>query len=505
MIDTIQQSVKQHDTHQVEIKLDYELFATKKTKYHISTYIFVPQSLGITPETYPRHMFYRDAQNYIRLKTPSLNLREFTESERSPLRKIEALVARADWVADPTSHEQIITQLKLLASTFNSALRDHYLFLQQRVAESESAEHAKTHTVIRNLVTEFLDQTRAIVAAFRELYANFHLPNVPERVFTAYSFTDESLSILIEEGAADMFFIADQCFKRRESEQLKELLSSLARNESKHRKARGYKSILKIEGDNEVYLSQASRLKKFASSVLFLNVSIEPEGTFLMQFVFALAAGLSMVFATALAFFFQSRFGNFTLPFFIALVVGYMFKDRIKDLVRLLFAKQLDDRLYDRRVNIRTQDGKHKLGIMKEKVRFIKEKEVPATVRRDRRKTKASNLFEEGQAEQIICYSREITLDCETFAAVFPSFPEITGLNDIWRYDIRHLLNRMADPEQERLLFREGELVPVTGQKVYPVNIISRFRIVLPESSKRNNGLRLILNREGIKRIEEVG
>ena len=502
MIESIQQAVKQHDPHQLEIKLDYELLSARKTKYHISTYIFIPHTLGISPESYPRHLFYRDAQSYIRLKTPALNLREFVESSRSPLRQIQNLIAEAGWIADAQIHQRLITQFKLLSATFSSALREHFAFLAQRITEAEMGEHIKTHKLIRNLVNEFLTQTPALIHAYRVHFADFNLPHVPGQVLTAYANTDESLSLLVEEGAAEMFLVVDSYFKKQERDEFKAALQKLALQESKYRRSRGYESILKLDGDNETYLSQASRLKKYASSVLFLDIAIEPEGTYLVQLLYALAAGLSMVFATGLAFYFQARFGNFTVPFFAALVIGYMFKDRIKELGRLLFARQLDARLHDRRIKIRTQDGQYNLGVLKEKVRFISERDLPATVLRDRQRDGISDVFAEGREEKIICHTREITLNCATIAEVFPDFPEITGLNDIWRYDVRHFLNRMAGPEQERLLFHEGELVPVIGQKVYPVNIISRFRAVQPKLGKMNSRLQLILNRNGIKRIE---
>ncbi len=107
MLETIQQAVKHHDKYQIEIKLDYELLAAEQTRYNISTYIFVPQNLGITPESYPKHYFYRDVQSYIRLKTPSLNLREISDSERSPLCQVESLVRRADWTGEPDCHERV--------------------------------------------------------------------------------------------------------------------------------------------------------------------------------------------------------------------------------------------------------------------------------------------------------------------------------------------------------------------------------------------------------------
>ena len=46
-----------------------------------------------------------------------------------------------------------------------------------------------------------------------------------------------------------------------------------------------------------------------------------------------------MAFATAIAFFGQSVFGNIAVSLFLLLVAGYMLKDRIKDIFRELFVR----------------------------------------------------------------------------------------------------------------------------------------------------------------------
>jgi hypothetical protein len=56
----IQQSAITHDRYQVELKLDYELERDQQTHYRISNYIFIPRSLGITEESFPKDKLYRD-------------------------------------------------------------------------------------------------------------------------------------------------------------------------------------------------------------------------------------------------------------------------------------------------------------------------------------------------------------------------------------------------------------------------------------------------------------
>ena len=504
MLETIQQSVKHHDQYQIEIKLDYELHADQKTRYQIATYFFVPQSLGITPQTYPRQTFYQDVQSHIRLKTPSLNLREFTESDRSPLRMIEKLVQQGDWVSQTAVHDQIITQMKLLSAMLKSALREHFILIERRVAEVQATPHGKTHYLVHNLVDEFITEAARFAERYRALLADFNLPNVPPAVFTAFLFTDESISILLEESAVEMFQIVNEYLKKTNREDYKLALSELTTREAKYRKTRGYESILLENSDNETYLYRASILKKYASSVLFLNTDVQPDGKYWEQLILSFAAGLAMVFATAVAFYFQLQFGNFTLPFFIALVVGYMFKDRINEISRIVFAKQLENYLFDRRIVIRTQDGKHRLGVLREKVRFIQEREVPLSVLRARNRDHITDISNEGRGEKIICYTKEIELQIKNAEKVLPGFPEITGINDILRFDVRHFLNKMAEPTQERFVIRNDELVSLMCHKVYHVNLISRYKTVQPDVRKENRQLRLILDQDGIRRLEKV-
>ena len=209
-----------------------------------------------------------------------------------------------------------------------------------------------------------------------------------------------------------------------------------------------------------------------------------------------------MVFATMVAFYSQYQFGNLTLPFFVALVVAYMLKDRIKEFVRYLFSTQLQTRLYDRRIDIRTQDGAHKLGVLREKMSFVQEADLPKPVLKARNKDLFSELDNDGRGETIICYTKDIVLYRKAFQKVYASAAEITGLNDIIRYDIRPFLRKMAEPVHERPYLEEGMLKQAVCHKVYHVYLVSRYRALHPQKQKLHSRLRLILNQNGIKRIE---
>lgn len=502
MIESIQQAFSTHDKYQVEVKLDYELRETKQTRYRVSTYVFIPQSLGINQGTYQKADFYGDIQNYIRLKTPPLILRDFTENSTSPLCKIEELVRVENWAVHSNCIDQVINNLKLLNAMLKSSIRDHLLLISHRI--SEAAPNSKIHLIIKNLIQEFLVETQKITQKYRALYPIFNLPNVDGPLFAAYQLIDESLSLLIEESATEIYQIVETYFPKKSGDSFKEQIKELIKIEYKYLATHGYPSIPNPDHDNETYAFRRSILKKYGASVLHLSTAIQRDGRTLEQVLFAVAAGVSMIFATVVAFYFQYQFGNFTFPFFIALVVGYMFKDRIKEEGRAIFARYLQNRLYDRRIDIKTQDGKHKLGVLKEKVTFVKDKDLPNPVIKARNGDTFTALDNDGWSEAIICYTKEIVLYTDTFKKVFADFPQITGLNDIIRFDIRAYLKKMGEPTYSRLYLQDDALQTIHCHKVHHLNFISRYRMLQPEKDKLHRRVRLVLNRNGIKRIEHV-
>ncbi len=502
MLHTIQQAINPHDRYQLEIKLDYELLDDNKTNYRVYTYFFLPQSLGISEDNYQKSDFYRDVQNYIRLKTPTLDLRAIATQDDSPLTAVHRIVNTESWQQDSALKTQLINHLKLLSAMLKTAMREHFLLIYKRI--EEAPDDAKIHRIIHNLVETFLTETEALAASYRTLFGEFNLPGVDAEIFTAYSLTDEYISLLIEEAAIEMYEIVEAHLKNTKREQFMRRLSARAANESNHRRAMGYGSVLKEDDDNETYVFRASVLKKYAASVLYLSTAVRREGRGTEQFLYAIAAGLSMIFATIVAFYFQSLYGNLTLPFFAALVVGYMFKDRIKELARDIFSAKLQDRLYDRRTDICSLDGKHKLGVLREKVSFVQEKDVPRPVLQSRNKDSFADLANAGFGETIICHAKDVVLYADAFAKVSVDMPTMTGLNDITRYDVRRFLKKMAEPVQERPFLLNDELTTITTHKVYHLNLISRYRVLKPKAKKEKShtGVRVVLNQKGIKRIE---
>lgn len=504
MLHTIEQAINPHDRYQIEIKLDYELLDDNTTHYRVYTYFFLPRSLGISEESYSKNDFYRDVQNYIRLKTPDLDLGAFAEREDSPLTAVNQIIATDGWQQDEALKTQLVTQLKLLSAMLKTSMREHFLLIHKRITDAPHS--AKIDHIIYNLVESFLTGTNSLTTNYRALFAEFNLPGADGTVFTAYSLTDEYISLLIEDAAIEMYQIVDKHLKNETQAVFQKQLQKVVITESKHRRAMGYDSVLKENDDNETYVFRASVLKRYAASVLYLSTAVKREGVGTEQMLYAIAAGLSMMFATLLAFYFQTVYGNFTAPVFAALVVGYMFKDRIKEFARNIFSAKLKDRLYDRRIDIRSLDGAHKLGVLREKMTFVEEKNIPRTVLQTRNSDLFVNLANAGYGETIIRYTKDVVLYADAFKKVSVDLPSVSGLNDIMRYDVRRFLKKMAEPVQKRPSLADNKLTTINAHKVYHLNLVSRYRVLKPtaEKEKAHSRVRVVLDLKGIKRLEQV-
>lgn len=80
------------------------------------------------------------------------------------------------------------------------------------------------------------------------------------------------------------------------------------------------------------------------------------DGVVVEQLIFGFAAALAMAFATGVAFATQKTFGNFSTPFFVSLVLSYIFKDRIKELGRNYLIQKFFSHFFQHHYRFYTND-----------------------------------------------------------------------------------------------------------------------------------------------------
>ncbi|MCB9139945.1 MAG: hypothetical protein H6642_16500 [Caldilineaceae bacterium] len=500
--DLLRSRVVAHDRYQLEFRFDYTLFKQQATRYQIVTYFFLPRSLGVNARLYSTAQFYNDIQSYVRFKTPDFTLQELAVAPTSPLVRIQTLLAQENWVYARDITERLIANFKFLRAILKDSLDNELLKLEEEIKRDGAAQAASAQW--QDELLRAVEESRRIVLLYRDLAPQLRRRDVDARVLNSYQLTDEALSLVIEDAYLKMLDTLQSRQLAAASSASRHILAEAVRAELAHRDALHYLTAQKGERDAEAYLFRASALKKFTSSVLYLTTTVESEGYKTEQIMYALAAGISMVFATVVAFYAQQRYGNFTFPLFVALVVGYMFKDRLKDAMRALSHRFLRSFFFDRRTRIRTLDDQHELGYMRERMSFLAEDETPAYVRLARNRQLITRVDQEGQAEEIIRYEKRVLLRGDKVDQLYGDVPPVSAVKDIMRLDVREFLRRMADPTERYLtLSDDGDTVKrIKAPRVYFINVVQVYYRTDSRSPIHTSRTRVALTRRGIHRVE---
>lgn len=486
MIDII---AKVHDKFSIEFKVGFLVRRKRdQSNFSINTWMFLPNSLDINSLTYEKKHFYRDVKSYIRLITPVFLLREISEGEATPLRNLEKVFRKASTDPSLTVIKEYESQIKMFTAIFKSAIRNEAVHLMHN--------HIKDD--MEYLVASYVDSLRSILTKFRGLRHIINVPTIAGEHLNYYFFADEYISNLVDQRTCYLIGFL-QAKKNLKYEKSIALLTSLWQDESAYRREKNYISVDKDNPTtNREFIFRRSILKKYAESDLFLRARKKKEGVLVEQVYYSLAAGLSMVFATAVAFSFQIKYGNFTMPLFIALVVSYMLKDRIKELMRYYFAHKRVNRYFDHKTEIGIKDAS--IGWIKEGVDFISEEKVPREVMQLRSRTPLVEAENRITDEKIILYRKHVFLNRVEIDknSEYPT----AGINDIMRFHLNRFMQKTDNPEEAiYYLDEQGNSVEISGDKIYYLNILMRLQF---EDNVNYKRFRVSFSRAGILRLEEL-
>lgn len=493
-MDDIEQRVRRHDNYQFEIKLGYDLNRRKKKDvYRVESFFFIPKNLDVNDSTYSKRQFYRDLLLYIRFKTPEFNLKSLADpaNSHSPFAKINLHLDQLKREPSSKSLDGLDYEMRLIGCILKSTLRQQVISFEKEILGLGRVEQET-----QRRLCEFLADVERVIAAFRGL-RDAVAPAGPAAL-SSHAMTDEYLSLLLESHLHRLLqTIYAQPADGVAADAVRYLTLSVEA-EIQHRRNRGYPSIVQEDADNENFLFRLNVLKKRVAAVLHLSVRTQEEGEGLKQFAFAMAAGIAMLFAASIAFYYQRTYGGLSLTFFVALVVSYMFKDRMKALSQAYFEKVLARHLFDQQTDIIEPFSGEKIGICRESVRFPDETILDPRARALREQEQPNSVVAGWRSETVMAYMKEITLFPEK---LMHTQGRKTAVIDIARYDLRNLLLKMDEPTTALYALRRGRSEVIQGTRSYHVNVVIKFSSDKETTYER---LRLVLTRDGIKRIEPL-
>ena len=478
---------KKHDNFSVEFKFGFNcVHDGVKDDFAVNSWIFVPNSLDINPENYGKSQFYRDIKSNVRLITPVYKLREMAQEDSLPLKSLtSAIHAVVQAPSDQLAVDAYEYHLKMFAAIFKSALRDKAKAMLEALPDAS------------DLIERYVTRTQNVLSRFRALYEVIDLPTVPAKIKNNFRMSDEFMSHVMEVRTISLIKRIDS-FKDASCEQMRSRLVGMVADEHAYRDKVQFQMLNGEPKRDRALLHHYGMLKKYAEGELYIKLDKKKDGVALQQIYYSLAAGVAMVFATAVSWYYQQKYGSVTLPLFIVLVVSYMMKDRIKDLLRYYFAHRLGNNYYDKKATIAV--GKTKVGEIKEGFDFISEKKIPQEVRTLREKSSfvddESEIFE----EKVLLYRQRAVLDDKALA-VKDKYPR-KGLNEILRLHLYRYVQKMDNPHMSvDTLDENGNITPLKVQKIYYINVV--FKLVHDDQTEYA-AFRIGMSRDGVFEVKRI-
>jgi hypothetical protein len=486
----IEKSVKIHDKFSLELKFGYSTRRKlKENLFEVNTWIFIPNSLDINRQTYDKSDFYKDLKSNIRLITPEFLLRDIADRTKSPFIHLEA--AFNALAASPTrgNAREYEHQIKMFLSILKSSLRDHREHIIRNM-ETEDRDY---------LISNYLQSSQGILSNYRSLRHIIAVPTVTGELFSLYLLGDEFMSNLIEQHT---FMLADEIRKLYPGlyGQIGHMLTQLISSEVEYRKSKGF-PVAENRGEEEIreLIYRRGVLKKLFESQLFLATRKKKDGFIAEQLIYSIAAGFAMIFATGIAFAFQQKYGNFTIPLFVALVISYMLKDRIKELTRYYFAGKLKKVFFDHKTSISVTPDKS-VGWCKESFDFVSAEKVPGDIIKKRDRSFVLEAQSVRGWEKVVLYRKLMKLDRPSLDGIFTHFT-ITGVNDIIRFNVSNFVHNMDNPEIPfRTLSGDG-YEELGGQKVYYLTFVIDLKY---DGENQVTVYRVTFNRSGILKVDSL-
>ena len=480
---------KKHDNFSIEFKFGFNSKEDGvRDDFSVNAWLFVPNSLDINPENYGKKQFYRDIKSNIRLITPVYLMREIAQDSSLPLVSLKR--ALENIVSGPTQEnlDSYEYHLKMFAAIFKSALRDLAAHISS-VRCLESAEY---------LVDDYTRNSMLVLEKFRALYQIIDVPTVTEKTRSLLRLCDEFMSHVVELRTIRIIKAIDEQADSPVYTKIREKFMALIISEHNYKLSQGYGVMNEDASHNRNLVFHRGMLKKFIESELYIRLDKKKDGVAVQQIYYSIAAGVAMIFATAVAWYSQVRYGNITWPLFIVLVVSYMLKDRIKDLLRYYFAHRLGNKYYDKKATITI--GKKRVGEIKEGFDFISETKTPAEVLKMREQSSSvedeSRIFE----EKILLYRKHVTID-EVALAANDDYP-MRGINEIMRLHLNRLTHKMDNPEVPiDSIDEDGNILQLKVQKLYYVNIVFQLQ---HDNETEYHHFRISMTRNGLIDIEKL-
>ena len=483
--------VTTHGERELEAHLVYPLSSdSKRSEYCLDWYIFSPPQLAVEPPRYTVRNLMDDLQVYVRYSTPIVPLAKLADKscDISPLIRIRR--ALADGTAK-IGEQQLQRELRLLTNIFHDQMRENRVRLCNMLESQTSPE------MVLPSCDFFLEELAYFLDDLRSLHILFLDPRVKESDREGLHWADEAISLRTEKT---LMRLHKKLGDKPELEAARQKIMEQLRGEARYRAKRGYASV--VEKDKplslETFLFRESVLKKWSQSALYLSLEHAKTVGRIAHIIAGFAAAVAMAFAVAATVAAQQYYAQFTLPWAILVVIAYIFKDRLKEMLREALISRVPRLVADDVRWLKDHSGK-KAGLRKARVIFAEPAQLPGEIIRVRN-LKGNPFQGILPQENVVQYHLETVF----FGKALPKDSLSETAEEIMRLNLHEWMVKM-DTAMDQVSFVDGDRVETGyGQRVYHLNM------VLALSEKQNGKVEMIckyrgiVTRSGIIRVEHV-
>ncbi|MEA3306906.1 MAG: hypothetical protein U9Q34_03875, partial [Elusimicrobiota bacterium] len=418
------------------------------------------------------------------------------------IRKKMALILEGD--KNSKNINSVYNEFKLFGCMIKSELKDYGSFFIRELNEISSVSRDENYRILEKNLFKFISDSKKLISEIEILRSKVFQKDIPLKIKETFAFFEEYFSLIMEEAFT---YLLDAVKKNGHGEiflKFEKEMAGIVSSQNKFRRDNNYFSFIKDKRHNEVFVYRRGVLKKFISSVLFLKVEISQRKA-LSQILFGLAAGLAMLFAVIATIYAQNRFSLNSWPFVFIIVVSYIFKDRIKDWLKIFFSSSMVKWISDRQVEILDPLNNKKIGVLKEAFSFISNYSVPGDISKIRNLDNITSIDEDGKPERVFKYEKKVVI----FPGKILKFHERRkDISDIMRFTISGFTAHVDDSlsKHRHLNNESGNIETVVCPRVYHVNVIVKYICQSSGVAEKINydRIRIILTKDGIARIEEV-
>ena len=417
----MQISVNKIDASRIRIRTIHEIAPgkvseeTKRRGFELEAYFFVPARLAhgsgdeLDGAALSQPVIFPNIQRKNHYEIFAINLAAILDlgNELSPLSRLEHM---AHEVVLPA--ERVLYELQMLVCVTKRACTNARRAQIQRiqVRQGRNSQNEQTEEIREELRNELENEFSNISHAYLQIQTRLehlgerYLHEVLRNIDEAYRWTLEDLNHQILDWMLRVLRLSEHY---QFSKKFREFLQAELELQWLYQKQNGFATLSDDEYNNESYLFHQRELKAWRYSVLAMS-STEARSPNVMNHIWlSVASAVAMTFALIVTLLTMYYYGQWSMPFLVFAVLGYMFKDRIKEVLRNLFSVKFGNynllHLYDPR-------SKEQCGSIRESLDVCESLPTEIATLRKLYKNPLSSMF---NREVVIAYRERLNLNSQ--------------------------------------------------------------------------------------------